>query len=80
MRNNYPSNPARSLVLADIATRLPYNTNDSVVMYAWREAAQSGRVKQVVSEMIDQIKDNADTMRSLLGFDLYNLVIKYSSL
>jgi hypothetical protein len=72
------SNPAASLLLADIGTMLHFVEPDTYVGFCVKSALEARMsVKQIVDELAEQIRDNRLAASRCIGIRLVEKIEKY---
>jgi hypothetical protein len=67
MKNNFPTNPATSLKIMDIAIDLESLNGSSEFCRCMRNAVLAGKVKEAIKEIYEQSVSNRDVVSDMVG-------------
>lgn len=78
MKTAFPTNPAASLLLAEIGTMLHVVPTDTFVgLSIWASIQQGMPIKRLVQELSEQIQDNRRVVSECIGIRLVEKIEKY---
>jgi hypothetical protein len=78
MKTTYPTNPAASLLLAEIGADLHFVPTDTIVGVCIDAGLKAPiPIKQIVEELASQIEDNRSAVSGCIGIRLVEKIEKY---
>lgn len=79
MHTTFPTNPATSLKIAEIASAVLHHTNEGLFMMTCKDAISEGKIKPTIRMLQDQCKSAPNGMYAMLGKELFGKIISLSN-